>query len=125
VEPKRYVQPLRDLTQRRRNCILPLHVLVAVEVRRWAPDELDEQRELVRDLGLHCGDVCRVDELVPWDPLPLTPRCPLAEIEVQADSQARTSRGHRRSLRRSGLSHHEARTRHNPVIVRKHDSVID
>src|SRR5439155_7513992 len=102
-----------------------MNVLVRVDVGRIISDEPSEDVELALDLLLHGLRVVHV-EFIDQHPLPAihsVGRFP--EIDVEPEAQVRVSATVGCCLASCRPPHHEARARHDPVLVRLCDALVD
>src|SRR5262245_47931277 len=93
-------------------------------MRRIAAEQVAATFELRSNLALDGARVIEVDALVAASPRVAVVR-PLAQIDVQANAQRGLRPGAGRGRLRGGPADHQARARHDPVLVRLDDAPVD
>ena len=111
---------LRDAAER----LLQVDVVVGVEMRRVAPRQFAELFDLPRQLAFHGDGVAEVSiGTFTQDPLSVVVT-PVSEVDVEPERESPSSgRGASRS-RSTRTAHHEARARHDAVVVCTGDSGV-
>src|SRR5262245_42437315 len=120
----RDAQAIGGLRDRRSHGLLVVHVLMRIEVRWFALYEAAKRLELARNLVPDSRAVAQVHDVIDRTPC-FIHADPLAEIDVETDTQRWSSAGVTGGRARTRPPHHQAGTGDDPRSVAFDDAGVD